>query len=553
MVATANQEEVDPASLLTDAGFPNPHVRANQPRPAGPPVALGPRPSEPPVVQGPKHAATSKAQEKAPASTRVEDKQADCSAAKAQVAEAAEDTPKAKDEAIDEESTSDEEEEDEEEEEEDEEVLAQARALADILSKVTPCADFYPVTLAQASDRQRNEIHAPKWSYAKGLRLMVKPANADDCILLVANCMLTPEINQEESNWAIHRAGHVVSPTFATHSRQLGWSHHVCMPYVDQPGKRMELDYQVGFNSGSTLTRFVLSPERQRRHFFAVTFPAYQVSWVEEDTRQAIAPGTWNDVDGTDDIITVLPGDKVLCICTIRYDAQWSSEMNRGRFTIARDDFGLDGLADRGLQSVRALGPDLKRVALMATVDDPPPGPHLYRVRSALTTGCDTGVVNVIEGDRQLALLRLPGHLVHGPCRTEGPVTIDSGNWMEIPGLSVTVNLRKARDKVMIVYHTDCNPEDYFYEAHFTVFRRGSSGSAKNIGYTDGFGIEMISSDYRASSEYPVGILCDSPGALGTWTYYMAAKVVNTGTSSENPMVTVGYSGSITGILLTTK
>merc|ERR1711972_945894 len=112
--------------------------------------------------------------------------------------------------------------------------------------------------------------------------------------------------------------------------------------------------------------------------------------------------------------------------------------MNRGRFTIARDDVGLDTLADRGLQSVRALAPQLKRAALMATIDEPPPGPHLYRVRTALSAGEAQGVANCIEGQRQLAIIRFPGHMVAGPGRVEAPVEIYEGSWMEIPGLTAT-------------------------------------------------------------------------------------------------------------------
>lgn len=50
------------------------------------------------------------------------------------------------------------------------------------------------------------------------------------------------------------------------------------------------------------------------------------------------------------------------------------------------DETGLDTLADRGLQSVRALGPNRPRTLLMLAVDEPPAGPHLYRARAALTT-----------------------------------------------------------------------------------------------------------------------------------------------------------------------
>lgn len=296
-----------------------------------------------------------------------------------------------------------------------------------------------------------------------------------------------------------------------------------------------------------------VSPDRQRKHFFGITVPACQTSWVEDDGRQSIEPGPWVDVEGMYEVITTLPGDKVLAICTIRYAASWASELNRGRFTLVRDDFGLDGLADRGLQSVRALGPNLYRTLIMATVDEPPPGPHLYRARAALTVGSETGVTNVLQGERQLMLIRLPGSIVTGPNYVERPVAIDEGRWTEIPGLSAEVVLRKPRDRVLIVYHADCNPQRHHYEAHFTLFRRNENGPATNLGFSEDFGVEMVFSDYAASSEYPVGILCDTPGALGMWTYYLAARVANMGTSTDNPAVMVGYSGSISAVLLSSR
>merc|ERR1712107_76545 len=117
------------------------------------------------------------------------------------------------------------------------------------------------------------------------------------------------------------------------------------------------------------------------------------VKFVEDDAKQLVPPGPWRDVDEFAEVIVTAPEDKVLALCVLQYTANWSIEMNRGRFTIARDDFGLDGIADRGLQSVRALGPDRPRALLMAVVDDPPPGPHLYRVRSATTADEGTGIL----------------------------------------------------------------------------------------------------------------------------------------------------------------
>jgi len=551
----------NPAEVLTAAGFPNPHRRQDQaaPTPTGLPVALGPSSAQEP--QEGRKAKASQARAPGPEARRQEQPKAALQPAeqlqagedqvlseqvlrqKAKLAElqatAGESAAIRKDWQENEEG---------EEEEEDPQ-----EAIARLLERVTPCANAYPVSLVQSTERQRIQSMGDKWTYLNGLRIMVKPANADDCIFLVANCMLTPETDMEESSWGIHRGASRITPKFTTHSRQRNWSHSVCMPYLDQPEKRAEQDYQVAANCGGTHSRFVVSPEKQRKHFFAITVPAYQAVWVEDDEKQSVEPGLWRDVDGFYGVVTTLPGDRILAVCSIRYAAHWASEMNRGRFTLVRDDLGLDGLHDRGLQSVRALSPGLHRVALMAAVDAPPPGPHIYRARAALTVGNETGVSNALQGDRQLTLIRLPSSIVVGPNRVLEPVTVDEGRWTEIPGLEVTVALRRPRDRVMVVYHTDCNPQSHFYEAHFTLFRRSESGSPKNLGFSEEFGTEMVSSDYGASSEYPVGIMCDAPGGLGTYTYYLCARVNNTGTSTENPAVTVGYSGSITAVLLSSR
>jgi hypothetical protein len=424
-----------------------------------------------------------------------------------------------------------------------------------ILSQVTPCASAYPLGVVQSQIPQRVEAFGGKWTDIKGLRLAVKPASDDDCVLVVANCLATPECGRDESRWAVQRGGSVASSTFAVYNRQPEWSHYICMPYVDQPG-RGEQEYQVSAKNGSNKTRVSVSPQKQRRQLLALTVPAYQVSVVEDDERQTIHPGLWTDVQDFYEVVTTLPGDKVLAICTIGYAASWASEMNRGRFTLVRDQLGLDGLEDRGLQSVRALAPNKHRTMLMVSVDEPPPGPHIYRARAALTVGSsETGVANIIEGDRQLALIRLPGAAVAGPARVSGPVTVDEAHWTEIPGLSVSVTLARPREKVLIVFHVDCNPQEHFYDARFTVFRRSEAGpgAATSLGFSEDFGVDLVSSDYAASSEFPAGILCDTPGSAGTWTYSISARSENTGTSSTSPRIVVGYSGSISAIRMSSR
>eukprot|EP00435_Cladocopium_sp_Y103_P055971 s574_g18.t1 len=262
--------------------------------------------------------------------------------------------------------------------------------LQQLLESVAPCTSSYPVSVSQSTDRQRVDGKADRWTPLKGQQLLVKPATEEDCILLVANALMTPESDREESHWLLRRDGKSISSSFSSYSRQRSWSHHICLPWMDQPLKRAELEYQVVAHAGREASHFVVGEKKERRQIFGLTLPVHQVSWVEDDEVLSLPPGPWRDVNGLHEVITTLPGERVLVVCTMHYTANWSSELNRGRFTVVRDDLGLDGLADRGLQSVRSLGPSQSRTMIMATVDEPPPGPHLYRARAALTTGEDS-------------------------------------------------------------------------------------------------------------------------------------------------------------------
>ena len=61
-----------------------------------------------------------------------------------------------------------------------------------------------------------------------------------------------------------------------------------------------------------------------------------EVSWVEDDEVLSVPPGPWRDVNGLHEaglgahksrgqVITTLPGEKVLALCTMHYVANWSS------------------------------------------------------------------------------------------------------------------------------------------------------------------------------------------------------------------------------------
>eukprot|EP00927_Polykrikos_kofoidii_P062846 TRINITY_DN57642_c0_g1_i1.p1 TRINITY_DN57642_c0_g1~~TRINITY_DN57642_c0_g1_i1.p1 ORF type:complete len:549 (-),score=46.76 TRINITY_DN57642_c0_g1_i1:95-1741(-) len=455
--------------------------------------------------------------------------------------------------------------------------------IARVLSQVTPCARRYPLTLTQSVERQRIQSISGNWTPVRGMRVIVKPANEDDCILLVASGTFAPETDNDASEWSIFREGHPISPKTITHCRQQGGCQHLCIPYLDQPGRRGEIEYEVRASAGSGTTRFEISPESQRRSFFAVDIPAYQVAWVEDDVKHVLQPGPWVDIAGLTNMVTTIPGDRVLVLCLVHYTAQWSSEFNRGRFTVVRDDIGLDGPADRGLQSVRALSPALRRTLLIATVDEPPPGPHLYRVRGTITARTETGVFGVLEGVRQLSLVRLPGSATVGPVYSDGPCVVNT-SWTEIPGLSLSIGVPRARDRIMLVYHVDCHAHENTYEIQFTLIRRGgraggqlggflasarldacadplapakmkadtttgaASSAASALRFSEDITAAVVRSDDSASSEYPVGIICDTPGTAGVCSYAVAARVADVGTGRAN--ATVGYSGSLTAVVL---
>ncbi|CAK0815883.1 unnamed protein product [Prorocentrum cordatum] len=136
-------------------------------------------------------------------------------------------------------------------------------------------------------------------------------------------------------------------------------------------------------------------------------------------------------------------------------------------------------------RSVRALAPNKHRTMLMVSVDDPPPGPHIYRARAALTVGSsETGVANVIEGDRQLALLRLPGAAVAGPARVSGPVTIDEVKEANLPlsrnQTKALATSRKLRDALIGQPGWDIEGGD-FVDVHGDLGGDAVSGSYRRL------------------------------------------------------------------------
>lgn len=424
-------------------------------------------------------------------------------------------------------------------------------ALESLLARTPPFAERYP---SQSCTAQRIQGRSGLPTSVEGLSLAVRLANPDDCVLLVARCAPTAEVPQGEHELAVLRGGSSVSSTFTGHSRQEHCQHALSLPFVDQPNRRAEETHTTGAAGGGSSSSLWMSLAKQYRQFFALTVPSYQVTWVEDEEFQAISLGPWRDVEGLANVVTTSPGDCVLAICTIPYAASWASETNRGRFTLMRDDLSLDGPADLGLQSVRALTPQLRRTAIMATVDVPPPGVHCYRARATVTSDDELGANVSLQGARRLTLIRLPSSLVAGPSFVHGPTTVEKSSWTAIPGLSVTIATKRPRDRVLIVFNTDCHPLEKSYNAQFTVRRyAGAGGPPACLGPADDDGLEIVCSEYCASSEYPAGLLCDAPSTTGLFTYCVLARCANMGTSRRNPAVSVGLTGTLTAVRLSSS
>ncbi|CAK0846176.1 unnamed protein product [Prorocentrum cordatum] len=194
-------------------------------------------------------------------------------------------------------------------------------------------------------------------------------------VLLICNLPASMQDNHDGIAWTLKRGSYLVGPHFVNWTHSLGQTEGVLMPWLDEPGRaRMELVYSVHcLLKGS----FQLSKDETRRALTAVTIPGGQVTTARSHEVCTVRPGRWHDVLGLQQISVTNPGEKVLVVCTVKYTALWADEGARGRFTILRDGKGLDP-GSYGLQSVRSLQKDARRAMVVALVDDPDPGPHLY-------------------------------------------------------------------------------------------------------------------------------------------------------------------------------
>jgi len=392
-----------------------------------------------------------------------------------------------------------------------------------------------------------SNLEAEGFSPVRGLQLSARTRDSDDKVLLICNLPTSTQQNHDGVCWTFKRGNYYVGPQF------MNWTHEMCrldnvlMPWLDEPGKaRMQLDYTINYRMKGSIQ---VSREKERRQLTALVIPGGQVTSARSHEQMCVGTGKWYDVAGLQQVAVTHPGERVLVICSIKYTALWADEMTRGRFTILRDgNVSLDP-EKYGLQSVRSLHKGIKRTAVMALVDDPESGPHTYQVKAAVTTGDqEPRVCHLDDDDRQLSLIRLPPNIVAGPCRCQGPVQVAEDRWTEIPGLSITVDVKSPHDKVLVVYHTNFNPTLMNYEAYFTLFRTSANGGSKNLGHEDQ-GMWSVASSSIGSSEYPVTMFTDGPGA-GTYTYTVHARTRRCDTLQEPAPIEVGPDGQISAVLL---
>lgn len=387
-------------------------------------------------------------------------------------------------------------------------------------------------------------MQAEGFAPVRGLQVNVKTSEEDDKVLLVANLPTSTKDNHEGAAWTFKRGSAAIGPRFATWTHEIGRLENVLMPWVDEPGRaRLDCDYTVQYRTKAMME---MSIAGEKRHLTAIAIPGHQVTMSSSQEPLSVQPGRWYDVPGLSQIAATNVGEKVLVVCSINYTALWSDEETRGRFTIFRDGKSLDP-ESYGLQSVRALQKGMKRSLVMALVDDPQEGPHIYEVRAAVTTVQGETRVCHIEDQRQLALIRLPGHIVSGPSRCEGQCTVSDDSWTEVPGLSVSITVEKPHSRVMIVWSCNFNPSEFTYEAYFTLFRL-SHGSMENLG-GESQGMWSVASSAAGSSEYPVCMFTDSPGA-GQHSYVVHARSRRCGQLLQPTPVDVGPDGQISALLI---
>mmetsp|Transcript_13100 Transcript_13100/g.30604 ORF Transcript_13100/g.30604 Transcript_13100/m.30604 type:complete len:636 (+) Transcript_13100:110-2017(+) len=330
--------------------------------------------------------------------------------------------------------------------------------------------------------------------------------------------------------FAFKRSTYPIGPSMTSY---VGGYAHNLMAWVDKPCENSDYEIQYRCDGPASLSTGSLA---------TVAIPGEQVTSSKSRLGMAVETSRWYNVPGMQQVSIPGPGERVLIICTLTCTPKWDSSMARGLFRIMRDGVPLDlGL---GVQSVQSTRQGTKRTITLCMLDNPEPGLHLYMVQSIVVTNGPELDMYLEDNGRQLSLIRLPSSIVVGPKTVydQTAMIADKDAWTPVEGLSVTVDVKSANDKVLIVYNTNCSPFDGEYEAYFTLMRTtASQSSAVNLGDKEQ-GTWMVSSQLQSSSEYPMGMLLDTPGA-GVHSYQLSVK-------AKKAQLSVGPDGRIGAVVL---
>lgn len=375
------------------------------------------------------------------------------------------------------------------------------------------------------------------------LSVTITPRDADELVLVIANIAAPTTAG----------AGTVTLSRGSTAITKLSYTamEDTVLPWLDAPTSSAQCTYSIS----STLN----APEKPQA-LATLTIPRSQGYQVKSKGALLAKQGKWFDVPGLVQNLVANEGEKVLVLCTIRYSMVYPCALSLGKFTILRDGVSLEPEV-YGLQAVRASQSDVSRTLTMAFMDEPIPGPHIYSVRCTVVSGQNKPrVIKMMEDTHQLSLIRLPSAIIAGPVKNEAAFTTSKDDWVEVPGMSTQITTRET-DKVLIVYHTQFTPTSVNYKAFFTVLRSGSRGSTEVLG-DEKEGLTCVTSAAPASSEYPVVMYVDEPGA-GTWTYSAGARstrvafkldeassVIAHLETHDAPAIEVGPYGSISAVLV---
>jgi len=383
------------------------------------------------------------------------------------------------------------------------------------------------------------------------LHVKVRTKEANDRVLLACSvpmaCLKKREVG---SQWAFQRGEERIGPLFGSYTDS---TDTMLMSWLDKPGESPLDEVAYSLNVQTEGDAAFVSREGQTRHLTAIAIPGTQITSKKDERVMTVGTDRWYNVPGFDQMTMTAKGERVLVLGVVTYTALWDDPGSRAVFRIGRDAMSIDlGL---GVQSVRTQERNRKRTVTIALIDDPAPGLHLYHMQAMVTT--EHGKLHELRFDddiRQFALIRFPDPICSGPSK---PISqglkeafyIEEEKWVEVPGLVVTASTSNAGDKVLVAYNTTMLPTTARYEVYFTLFRYTSGKETTNLGHEE-LGMICVSSDFAASSEFPIAMFVDLPGkGIHTYTVFVRTKQVNSGGSDSNA-VWVGPDGRISAILL---